>query len=188
MSDPAMPVVASETLSPFQQKLALFQLQAGAQIVKDILMPMAAIGVGLDTNIESIFSLYPPELLIVLDLFNMAHFNIMKKILVQAGATIPSGRGYPIVKNVIRVLYSYNSEGLNEAQDMYSALSPGNSVPATHPLSLQVTPLRSIATPPTLRPVPIVWLQYGNLNNSTQDVSAAFSLRRGTNGIPGCSC
>jgi hypothetical protein len=47
----------------------------------------------------------------------MALFNIVKKILVQAGANVPSGRGYPVVKNVIKVLYEYDSEVLNEAQD-----------------------------------------------------------------------
>jgi hypothetical protein len=45
----------------------------------------------------------------------MALFKIMKKILVQAGASIPLGRGYPFVKNVIRVLYEYDPEVLKEA-------------------------------------------------------------------------
>jgi hypothetical protein len=105
-----MQAVAPEALSPLQQELGLIQPQAGAQtVLKDILMPilmpMAASGVSLDTIIDDLSNLYPPELLIVPDLINIALFNIMKKILVQAGASIPSGRGYPIVKNVIKVLY-----------------------------------------------------------------------------------
>jgi hypothetical protein len=63
----------------------------------------------------------------------MALFNILKEILVQAGASIPSGIGYPFVKNVIKVLYDYDPEVLNEAQDRYSALSPGVLVPAVIP-------------------------------------------------------
>jgi hypothetical protein len=101
-----MQAVAPEPLSPLQQELGLIQPQAGAQtVLKDILMPMAARGVSMDTIIDDLSNLYPPELLIVPDLINIALFNIMKKILVQAGASIPSGRGYPIVKNVIKVLY-----------------------------------------------------------------------------------
>jgi hypothetical protein len=102
-----MQAVAPELLSPLQQELGLIQPQAGAQtVLKDILMPMAAGGVSLDTIIDDLSNLYPLELLIVPDLINMALFNIMKKVLVQAGASNPSGRGYPIVKNVIKILYS----------------------------------------------------------------------------------
>jgi hypothetical protein len=126
-----MPVGESGTLSHLQQELAVIQPQAGAQIVlKDVLMPMAAHGVSLDTIIDDLSNLYPPEILIDPGLFNMAVFNIMKKILVQAGASIPSGRGYPIVKNVIKVLYDYDPEVLKEAKDRYSDLSPGGLFPA----------------------------------------------------------
>jgi hypothetical protein len=62
---------------------------------------MAVHGVSLDTIIDDLSNLYPPEILIIPDLFNMALFNIMKKVLVQAGANIPSGRSYPVVKHVI---------------------------------------------------------------------------------------
>jgi hypothetical protein len=86
-------------------------------------MPMAAHGVILDTNIDDLSNLYPPEILIVPDLFNMALFNIMKRIQVQAGSSIPVGRGYPVVKNVIKVLYEYDPEVLKEAQDRYFTLS-----------------------------------------------------------------
>jgi hypothetical protein len=133
MSDPAIPASALDVPSPLQQELALIQPQASAQIVlKDILMPMAARGI--DTIIDDLSNLYPPELLIVPDLINMSLFNIMKKILVQAGASIPSGRGYPIVKNVIKVLYDYDSDVLKEAQDRYAALSPGSTLPIVVPL------------------------------------------------------
>jgi hypothetical protein len=61
-----MSVVESEAISPLQQELALFQPQACAQIVlKNILMPMAARGVNMDTIIDDLSNLYPPELLIV---------------------------------------------------------------------------------------------------------------------------
>jgi hypothetical protein len=131
MSGPVMPVGESETLSPLQQELARIQPQAGAQIVfKDIFMPMAAHEVSLNTIIDDLLNLYAPDILIVPDLFNMALFNIMKKILVQAGASILLGRGYPVVKNVIKVLYEYDPEVLKEAQDRYSILSPTGIVPA----------------------------------------------------------
>jgi hypothetical protein len=69
MSGPAVPVDESETLSTLQQELARLQIQAGAQIVlKDILMPMAAHGVSLDTIIDDLSNLFPPEILIVPDL------------------------------------------------------------------------------------------------------------------------
>jgi hypothetical protein len=124
MSGPAMPVAESENLSPLQQELAPTQPQASPQnVLKDILMPKAANKVNL----------YSPEILIVPDHFIMALFNIMEKILVQVGASIPAGRGYPIVKNVIKVLYDYDLEVLKEAQDIYSALSPGGLVPAVAP-------------------------------------------------------
>jgi hypothetical protein len=87
----------------------------------------------LDTIIDDLSNLYPPELLTVPDLINMALFNIMKKILVQAGAIIPSGRGYPIVKNVIKVLYDYDPDVLKEAQDRYATLSPGVTSPVVVP-------------------------------------------------------
>jgi hypothetical protein len=113
-----MPVGKSDTLSPLQQDLAAIQPQAGAQIVlKDILMPMAAHIVSLNTIIDDLSNLYPPEILIVPDLFNMALFNIMKKIPVHSGASIPSGGNYPIGKNVIKVLYDYYAGVLKEAQD-----------------------------------------------------------------------
>jgi hypothetical protein len=60
----------------------------------------------------------------------MARFNITKKILVKAGASIPLGRGYLVVKNVIKVLYEYDPEVLEEAHDRYSTLSPGSIIPA----------------------------------------------------------
>jgi hypothetical protein len=62
----------------------------------------------------------------------MALYNIMR-ILVQAGASIPSGRGYLIVKNVIKVLYDYDPDVLKEAQDMYAAPSPGGTLPIVAP-------------------------------------------------------
>jgi hypothetical protein len=135
MSGPAIPASALDDVpSPLQQELALIQPQASALIVlKDILMPMAARGVDLDTIVDNLSNLYPPELLIVPDLINMALFNSMKKILVQAGAIIPSGRGYLIVKNVIKVLYGYDPDVLKEAQDRYAALSPGVTAPVVVP-------------------------------------------------------
>jgi hypothetical protein len=93
-------------------------------------MPIAAHGASLDTNIDDLSNLYPLEIHIFPDLFNMALFNIMKKILVQAGASIPSGRGYPVAKNFIKVLYDYDPGVLKKAPDRYSALSPGGLVPA----------------------------------------------------------
>jgi hypothetical protein len=87
----------------------------------------------LDLIIDDLSNLYPPELLIVPDLINMTLFNVMKKILVQAGASIPSGRGYPIVKNVIEVSYDYDPDVLKEAQDRYTALSPGGTAPVVIP-------------------------------------------------------
>jgi hypothetical protein len=48
----------------------------------------------------------------------MALFNIMKKILVQAGASIPSSNGYPIVKNVIKVLHDYDPDIFKEARQV----------------------------------------------------------------------
>jgi hypothetical protein len=134
MSGPAMPVAESENLSPLQQELAPTQPQASPQnVLKDILMPKAANKVNLDAIIDDLSNLYSPEILIVPDHFIMALFNIMEKIPVQVGASIPAGRGYPIVKNVIKVLYDYDLEVLKEAQDIYSALSPGGLVPAVAP-------------------------------------------------------
>jgi hypothetical protein len=83
---------------------------------------------GLDTIIDDLSNLYPPEIHIVPGLLNMALINIMNKILVRAGARIPSGRGYPIVKNVIKVLFDYDTGVLKESQDRYSALSPSDLV------------------------------------------------------------
>jgi hypothetical protein len=96
-------------------------------------MPIAASGIDLGTIIYDLSNLYPPELLIAPDLINMAPFNNMKKILVQAGASIPSGRGYPIVKNVIKVLYDYDPDVLKEAQDRYASLSPNGTAPVVVP-------------------------------------------------------
>jgi hypothetical protein len=130
----AIPASELDVPSPLQEELALIQPQASAQIVlKDILMPIAARGISLDTVIDDLSNLYPPELLIVSDLINVALFNIMKKILVQAGASTPSGRGYPIVKNIIKVLYDYDSDVLKEAQDRYAALSPCGTLPIVVP-------------------------------------------------------
>jgi hypothetical protein len=42
-------------------------------------------------------------------------------------------RGFPIVKNVIKVLYDCDPGVLKEAQGRYSALSPGGLVPAFSP-------------------------------------------------------